>query len=65
MKIKSIFKKYRYNENNININELKEIMEKQENVLLLDVRSVQEFNEGHLNRSNKYTIIWIKDVFKI
>jgi len=57
MKIKSIFKKYRYNENNININELKEIMEKQENVLLLDVRSVQEFNEGHLNRSNKYTII--------
>jgi len=57
MKIKNIIKKYRYNENDININELNEIRRINRESILLDVRSPQEFNEGHLNRCNKYTIV--------
>lgn len=57
MKIKNILKKYRYNENDININELNEIRKTSKESILLDVRSLQEFNEGHLNRCNKYTIV--------
>ena len=64
MNIKSIFNKYRYNENNININELKQIKMNTEAVLL-DVRSPQEFNEGHLNRYNKYTIIRTRDLCRL
>lgn len=57
MKIKNILKKYRYNENDININEVNEIRRINGESILLDVRSPQEFNEGHLNRCNKYTIV--------
>ena len=65
MKIKNILKKYRYNENDININELNKIKRINTDVIILDVRSPQEFNEGHLKRSNKYTIIWIGRVFRL
>ena len=60
MRVKNIFnrlKKYRDNEEDININELNEIIKTNSNVVLLDVRSPQEFKEGYLNRSNKHTII--------
>lgn len=57
MKIKNILKKYRYNENNININELNEIRKMNTEAIVLDVRTSQEFNEGHLGRCNKYTSI--------
>ena len=57
MNIKNILKKYRYNENDININELNEIKRRNTDAIILDVRSSQEFNEGHLNRGNKYTSI--------
>ena len=57
MKIKNILKKYRYNENDININEVNEIRRTNRESILLDVRSLQEFQEGHLNRCNKYTIV--------
>lgn len=57
MKIKNILKKYRYKENDININELNQIRKLNPDVIILDVRSSQEFNEGHLNRCNKHTII--------
>ena len=49
-------KEYRNNED-IGIEELKNIIRMNETSILLDVRSPQEYNEGHLNRSNKHTII--------
>lgn len=49
-------KEYRNNED-IGIEELKNIIKMNETSILLDVRSPQEYNEGHLNRSNKHTII--------
>lgn len=55
MSIKKIFnnlKKYRYKNEDININELQEIIKMNPDSVLLDVRSPQEFNEGHLNRCN-------------
>ncbi|MDO5555328.1 MAG: hypothetical protein Q4G09_01340 [Clostridia bacterium] len=60
MSIKDIFnklKKYRDNENDIKIEELNEIVKTNPNSILLDVRSPQEYNEGHLNRCNKHTSI--------
>lgn len=49
MKIIDVIKKIRkrYSED-ITMNEAKMILKKNENVVLLDVRSSQEFNEGHL-----------------
>lgn len=49
MKVIDVIKKIRkrYSED-ITINEAKMILKKNENVVLLDVRSSQEFNEGHL-----------------
>lgn len=35
---------------NITIGEMTEIMKTNDNVILLDVRSKQEYIEGHLNR---------------
>lgn len=49
MNITKILKRYRYSPKDININELKEISQNSEKVILLDVRSPQEFKEGHLN----------------
>ncbi len=45
-----VFKGYRNNEN-ISIEEIKQIMKTNEEAILLDVRSPQEYNEGHLNRA--------------
>lgn len=39
----------RYKEN-ITVDEMIEIIKNNENVVLLDVRSVQEFKEGHIRR---------------
>ncbi|MBQ6992794.1 MAG: rhodanese-like domain-containing protein [Clostridia bacterium] len=49
MKIIDVINKIRkrYSED-ITMNEAKMILKKNENVVLLDVRSSQEFNEGHL-----------------
>ncbi|MBE5819909.1 MAG: rhodanese-like domain-containing protein [Clostridiales bacterium] len=49
MKVIDVIKKIRkrYSED-ITINESKMIINKNDNVVLLDVRSSQEFNEGHL-----------------
>lgn len=49
-------KGYRSNEN-IGILELRNIIQTNQNCILLDVRSPQEFMEGHLNRSYKYSVI--------
>ena len=56
--LKRILKKIndRYKEN-ISKQEMIEILKNNENVILLDVRSVQEYNEGHLPRKCKYTFI--------
>ena len=35
--------------------EMIDLMKTNENVILLDVRSKQEYEEGHLNRKYKYT----------
>lgn len=43
-------KKYR-NDENITIGELNNIIKINKECILLDVRSPQEYNEGHLNRS--------------
>lgn len=64
MKIINIIKKCRYNENDININELNEIRRINRESILLDVRSAQEYNEGHLRRCNKYTIVRIGSMLR-
>lgn len=53
MNIKNIFKKLykRKDDNDITIKELEEMADKLENVILLDVRSIQEYEEGHLDNS--------------
>lgn len=51
------FKHIRCNINDIDINELNEILSLNPETILLDVRSKQEYNEGHLRRSNKHTFI--------
>ena len=45
-----IFKNYR-NSEDINIQELMNLLSTNKEIILLDVRSPQEYNEGHLNRS--------------
>ena len=56
MKLYKIFKNYR-NSQDINIKELKNLAKINEEIVLLDVRSPQEYNEEHLERSCQYTII--------
>ncbi len=55
-KILKKLKNYRNNED-ISIQELNNIVKINEEAILLDVRSPQEYREGHLNRINQYTII--------
>lgn len=50
MKLYRIFKNYR-NLEDINIDELKNLINENKEIILLDVRSPQEYKEGHLNRS--------------
>ncbi len=54
MNIKRILERFtRYSNNeNITIEELINIVKMNEDSIILDVRSPQEYNEGHLNRSN-------------
>ena len=50
--IKGIFKKYRtYAENDIDYENAKIILKNDKNAVLLDVRSPQEYKEGHLEKS--------------
>ena len=52
MGIKNIFKNLKYcrnNEKDIDINEIMYVISTNPNSILLDVRSPQEFKEGHLN----------------
>lgn len=41
--------KKQYNRSSVNFNQMNEIIKNNNKVVLLDVRSVQEYNEGHLN----------------
>ena len=50
MKLYKIFKNYR-NSEDINIKELKNLINTSKEIILLDVRSPQEYKEGYLNRS--------------
>ena len=45
------------NSKDINIDEVMDIIENNRESVILDVRSPQEFGEGHLNRCNKYSTI--------
>ena len=54
--LKMVKKPYR-NSEDININEVNNIIKTEAQSVLLDVRSPQEYREGHLNRCNKYTIV--------
>jgi len=56
MKLYRIFKNYR-NSEDINMDELNNLIKSNKEIILLDVRSSQEYKEGHLNRSYKYSII--------
>ena len=56
MKLYKIFKNYR-NSEDINIAELNTLINTSKEVVLLDVRSPQEYREGYLNRSYKYSSI--------
>ena len=51
-KIFAKIKRYRENEKNITINELRQLQKANVDFILLDVRSKQEYDEGHLNRGN-------------
>ena len=48
MKLYKIFKNYR-NSEDINIEELKNLIKTNKEIILLDVRSPQEYKEGYLN----------------
>jgi len=50
MKLYKIFKNYR-NSEDINIEELKNLIKTNKEIVLMDVRSPQEYKEGYLNRS--------------
>lgn len=50
MKILNFLKFSRQNQN-LSLNEIKEIIKNNENAILVDVRSRQEYLEGHLNGS--------------
>lgn len=52
MIISKIFKKDRENEKELSINEVNNFFKNNVDFILLDVRSPQEYNEGHLNRLN-------------
>lgn len=54
---KIIINKLNRAKENISKTEMLEILKTNENVILLDVRSVQEYKEGNLPRKYKYTII--------
>lgn len=56
--LKKIRKKFNRDKENISKSEMLEILKNNENVILLDVRSLQEYKEGNLPRKHKYTIIW-------
>ena len=49
LNIKNIMKRCRISVNDISIDELIEIIKANTNIVLFDVRSPQEFKEGHLN----------------
>lgn len=59
MALSRIIKKLRYYRNNedISIKELYNFIKINEQAMLLDVRSPQEYAEGHLDRSNEYTTV--------
>lgn len=59
MNIKSLLGKLRQyrNSEDISIQELNNIIKMNEEAILLDVRSPQEYREGHLNRISQHTII--------
>ena len=44
-------------EEDITIEEMEEILKTQENCIVLDVRSPQEYEEAHVVRKHKYTCI--------
>ena len=55
--LKRLIKKfYRYKEN-ITIKEMLDIIKTNDNVILLDVRSKQEYNEANLARKHKHSCL--------
>lgn len=54
---KKIINKLNRDKENISIQEMLEILRTNDNVILLDVRSHQEYKEGNLPRKYQYTII--------
>ena len=57
-------KKYR-DDAEITIEEVRNIMQTNEEAILLDVRSPQEYKEGHLERSNKHTIVRTRKMLRL
>lgn len=55
--LKKFINKFNRCKENISKAEMIEILRTNENVILLDVRSEQEYAEGNLPRKYKYTII--------
>lgn len=63
MIIGKIFKKDRENENDISIKEIDGFIKKNIDFILLDVRSYQEYAEGHLRRLDKYSTLRNKKLY--
>lgn len=55
--MKNWLKRLYRSKENLTKEEMKEMFDNYSNVVLLDVRSRKEYEEGHLIRSNKYTNI--------
>lgn len=55
---RKIINKFNRTKESISKAEMLEILRTNDNVILLDVRSTQEYKEGNLPRKYKYTIIW-------
>lgn len=63
--IKSVFRKYRNNKsNNIDYENAKMILKNDKDCILLDVRSPQEYKEGHLDGSINIPLYNIEDNVK-
>ena len=52
---------YRHRED-ITVKEMLEIMKTNDNTILLDVRSSQEYKEGHVARKYKHSSIWPREM---
>ena len=73
MNLENLINGFRCSKNDIDIKEVEELIKRNQNTVLLDVRSRQEFLEGHLNSAiniplyelEEHSLYKLKDLNKI